>query len=391
MDIVAPFDQLFTVEEVAKLHALYNTHCRVHPLVCVAVHPGDGQHLDQISINTATALRHTLEALPHWTSSLKKRLGDAKDWTNAESALAEIRACGSLLEAGFNVRPGRPNKEGGRPEFLVEAEGSQTTVEVWTRNLASKEQKRITAELKDSAVKETVTRPDGDEWGTISVGTSYVAPFGSANPAKAGDSVLTNVIQKIAGIKEREHQAADTNPFVLWIDLQNRNSLGGFDYSHELEPLKSGLRGGVESGGYWHALFGRKGDILLENQEFQIAPNVLLHDGRFYQFMKHGGRTRISGVIFSSPSSTVMMENPCPRFRIADSFRRQALWLPFFDVNLSIMDWSRGLVRKTIRNQRRAIRALVRSLDVTEGVNPYPISADVRRMWNSLKDRLLRR
>jgi hypothetical protein len=197
---------------------------------------------------------------------------------------------------------------------------------------------------------------------------------------------------EIAAIKEREHQAGDTNAFVLWIDLQNRNTLGGFDYSHELQPIKSGLRGGVESGGYWHALYGVKGDILLENGEFRITPNVLLHDGRFNQVMKHGGRTRISGVIFSSPTVTVMMENPCPRFRIADSFRNRLLWLPFFDVNLSILDWSRGLARKTVRLKRRAIRELVRSLDVIEGANPYPIWADVRRMlavlWSKLKDRL---
>jgi hypothetical protein len=135
-----------------------------------------------------------------------------------------------------------------------------------------------------------------------------------------------------------------------------------------------------------------RGDILLENGEFRITPNVLLHDGRFNQVMRHGGRTRISGVIFSSPTVTVMMENPCPRFRIADSFRNRLLWLPFFYVNLSILDWSRGIARKTVRLQRRAIRELVRSLDVTEGANPYPIWADVRRMlavlWSKLKDRL---
>jgi hypothetical protein len=245
---------------------------------------------------------------------------------------------------------------------------------------------------RKAADRSSLRSGDGSERGTISVSESYVAPFGSPDPKKPGDSVLTNVISEIAAIKEREHQAGDTNAFVLWIDLQNRNTLGGFDYSHELQPIKSGLRGGVESGGYWHALYGVKGDILLENGEFRITPNVLLHDGRFNQVMKHGGRTRISGVIFSSPTVTVMMENPCPRFRIADSFRNRLLWLPFFDVNLSILDWSRGLARKTVRLKRRAIRELVRSLDVIEGANPYPIWADVRRMlavlWSKLKDRL---
>jgi hypothetical protein len=35
-------------------------------------------------------------------------------------------------------------------------------------------------------------------------------------------------------------------------------------------------------------------------------------------------------------------------------------------VNLSILDWSRVLARKTVRVQRRAIRELVRSLDVLD-------------------------
>jgi len=70
-----------------------------------------------------------------------------------------------------------------------------------------------------------------------------------------GDSVLTNVISKIAGIKEREHHADDRRPFVLWIDLQSEGALV-FDYSHQLQPLMS-WNGTVASGGYWHALYGR--------------------------------------------------------------------------------------------------------------------------------------
>jgi hypothetical protein len=392
VQIVEPFDRIFDSEEIAKLQALYNTHKRVHPLIWVALHPGTGQYPDQIAINTATALGYTLAALPEWTTSLKKRLSDAKDWTSAESALAEIRACGGLLEAGFTVRPGQPNRQGGRPEFVVEANGGAATVEVWTRNLSTKEQKRVSRELGDPAVENVAMLPDGDEWGTVSTGSSYVAPFGPPDRAKPGDSVLTNVIQKIAGIKEREHQADDNRPFVLWIDLQNQNSLGGFDYAHELLPLKSGIRGGVESGGYWHALYGKKGDILLEIQGSDVAANVLLHDGRFNQVMQHGGRTRISGVILSSPTVTVMMENPCPRFRIAKSFRNRLVSLPHFDISLSVMDWSGGLVRKTVRGQRRSIRAVVRSLDATKGVNPYPLWPGLKRdaasLWVTLKDRL---
>ena len=96
--INAPFDELISLSEIEQLRALYRD-MRTHPLVAVALHPGAGQSPDQISINTCQALRLVLHTFPDWARNLKGRLIDAKDWTNAESALAEIRACGALLEA----------------------------------------------------------------------------------------------------------------------------------------------------------------------------------------------------------------------------------------------------------------------------------------------------
>ena len=45
--------------------------------------------------------------------------------------------------------------------------------------------------------------------------------------------------------------------------------------------------------------------------------NILQHDGRYYKTMKHGGHTRVSAFVFSSPKTTAIMENPerCSLFR----------------------------------------------------------------------------
>jgi hypothetical protein len=301
-----------------------------------------------------------LEKLPNWPKALKPRLLNVEDWTNSESAIAEIRACGALLEAGYPVQLGKKNLAGAKAEFHVEMNGVETIVEVWTRNLDKNEAARVAADLSETSPNRTRRSVRG---GTISVAVTTVAPFGSPDPEKEGDSFLTNVISRIARIKEREHQAQDTNPFILWIDLQNRNALGGFDNSHDLVPIKSGAGGYLSSGGYWHALYGRKGDTLVEPNGPPFRKNTMLHDGRFYQNMKHGGQTWISGVIFSAPKSTVIMEHPCPRVPLQPSFRNGLLSLPHFDISLSLANWSEGLVERTVHVQRQMIAAVIASLE----------------------------
>ena len=260
---------------------------RTHPLVAVALHPGAAQSPDQISINTCQALRLVLHTFPDWARNLKRRLVDAKDWTNAESALAEIRACGALLEAGLPVQlGGKDAATGAKAEFHVTLNGVETIIEVWTRNLSNEDIQRMSNELAECA---TTRVTNG---GTITTAVSTNAPFGAPDPNKPGDSILTNVISRVASIKEREHQAHDRRAFIVWADLQSHNTMR-FDFPHDLQPLKS-WNGLVSSGGYWHALYGRKGDHLLEEDAGLQRSNTMQHDGRYYQTMEHGEKTRIS-------------------------------------------------------------------------------------------------
>jgi hypothetical protein len=288
-----PFDKLVTDDEIEALLALYTPHTGAHPLVSVALHREAHEQPNQIAVNTCRALRHVLRKFPTRAHDLRPRVLDAKDWTNAESALAEIRACGALLEARFPVQLGvKDTASGAKPEFLVSMDGVETIVEVWTRNLSKEERERIKVQQATSSRTEQV---DG---GTITTSEAAIAPFSAPDPSKKGDSVLTNLIKVIAAIKDREHQAHDYRPFVLWVDLQSDSLV--FDYLRHLQPLMS-WNGAVDSGGYWHALYGRKGDVLLESGGGRIRTNVMQHEGRYYQQMKkHGGPTRISGFIFSS-------------------------------------------------------------------------------------------
>ena len=194
----------------------------------------------------------------------------------------------------------------------------------------------------------------------ITTSVTSVAPFGHPEPNKAGDSILANVIQRIAAVKEPEHQAHDQRPFVLWVDLQSKETMR-FDHSDHLQSVMN-CNGALESGGYWHALYGRKGDVLFEMQGGTTRTNILQHDGRYYKTMKHGGHTRVSAFVFSSPKTTAIMENPEAPFPLSTAFRRRLFNLPHFEIGLSLANWSDGLVARTVQVQRELITGLIHTL-----------------------------
>ena len=120
----------------------------------------------------------------------------------------------------------------------------------------------------------------------------------------------------------------------------------------------------MTTGGYWHALYGRKGDILLEpSGGFSTHRTMMQHEGRYYQTMKnHEGPTRISGCIFSSPKTTAILEHPGAPFPLTATFRRQLLQLPWFSIALSLANWSEQLVERQLVVQREYITAVVGAL-----------------------------
>lgn len=137
-----------------------------------------------------------------------------------------------------------------------------------------------------------------------------------------------------------------------------------FDYSHHLQPLMS-ENGALLSGGYWHALYGRKNDVLMEMQGRVTKTNTMKHDGRYYQKMKHDGQTRTSAFVFSSPKTTAIMENPSAPFPLTTAFRRHLIDLPRFDIGLSLANWSDGLVAQTLLAQRQLIAGVVKTVGLS--------------------------
>ena len=99
-----------------------------------------------------------------------------------------------------------------------------------------------------------------------------VFPTGAPDPSKKGDSVATNTISRIAAIKQNEKQVDRDKPFVLWLDLQDPGVVWGFPIAEELfSTLFTEAREGIAGcGPFWYALYGHKGDLLLESKGIPI-------------------------------------------------------------------------------------------------------------------------
>jgi hypothetical protein len=334
-----------------------------HPLLALSF--SDPPH--QVATNTGMAARHVIQTNETWLRSLKPRLLHTSDTANASSALGEIRAYGSLLETGMTVRPTPivPGKKV-RPEFEVNAGDGPVTVEVHTRQLDANQAKSLEAhhtKLQQTHKANVAKATAAGNRMAITTGAIGVTPFGAPDHSKPGDSVLTNTISRICGIKKDDRQIDPAKPFVLWLDLQDPTVWGYLSISSgQLVPMYTESKDGAAgSGGLWYALYGKKNDPMMQMQGLDYRSVPMLHDGRFA--LSAG----ISAVIYSLPKATVLFENPKPARPLPVRCRVSLLKAPFFRLDLSICEWSSGLVRSTVDLQKTMAAAAVSTL---VGSNP---------------------
>ena len=102
-------------------------------------------------------------------------------------------------------------------------------------------------------------------------------------------------------------------------------------------------------------------EIKMRGCEYRVVP--MLHDGRFYQIMRaHGGKTRISAVVFSLPQATVLMENPDATNPLPPNFRCSLLRAPHFRLDLSVIEWVAGLSQQCVDIAKIRTRAIAEAL-----------------------------
>ncbi|MFG1243641.1 hypothetical protein V5F31_14800 [Xanthobacter sp. V7C-4] len=354
---------IITDAEIEKLRNA-RTGGRSHPVVSLALADGE-----QVAANTEFAARQVAQNNLPWLQSLRPRLLDEKDFTAGAGALGEIRAFGALLETWCSVKPG-PSVPGSnaKPEFEADAGDGPVIVEVNSRQLDSDQVKGLADHHADVTARHAADVAKAQVLGTIknvvTTGITEVFPTGAPDPEKPGDSVLTNTISRIAQVKQNEKQIDPAKPFVLWLDFQDPGVWGTPLADELFRPLYTECKEGhVHSGPFWFALYGRKGDPMLESLGYSYRTTPMLHDGRFYQTMaSHKGPTRVSAVVYSCPRATILMEHPAAVRPLPPNFRASLLKAPFFRLDLSVIEWGPSLVQQVIDCERRIIDAAATAL-----------------------------
>ena len=289
---------IMTEDEISPLWAASDGMVRPHPLCELLANSEDPP---PISLATIRSLRLASKSEPLWMKRLRARLLDAADFTNAGAALGEIRAYGAMTFAGLKPKP---IDQGDNPDFRVEVGEKAIIVEVHTKQMDYTQQAKLGAWL--DARKHSVPPPG------VSVETSpSIAPFGEPDRSKPGDTVVANMISRLAGIKAREHQLHEGLANVLWLDLCSSPLGMLIDTGHAL-PFMSRM-GRISSGALWYAAYGRRGLPIIEGRAH--AHHVVVpmgHDGKFV-----GRSTKISGLIASCIDGFVLLRESEPHRRIA--------------------------------------------------------------------------
>ena len=342
-DIIA-FLTIFPEDEISSLWAA-SSGPRMHPL-CELI--GDMANPSPLALETIRAIRLVSQNDPAWMNHLRARLLNAANFTDSAATLGEIRAYGTLAMAG--LKPKAINEDA-NPDFRIELGGQTIIVEVHTRQMDIAAQARIDAWANETRA---ATPPPG-----VSVQFSpSIAPFGEPDPRKPGDTVIANMISRIAAVKEREHQFQDGLANVLWLDLRSGPGSMLVDTNHAL-PFAS-RAGRVSSGALWSAAYGTRGMSIVEGPSHGRHVIVPMgHDGKFC-----GKPTKLSGIIAACNDGFVLLEHPSPAVALPLAFRNALLMHMDFRAERSVCAWGDGseVVSRTVATQAMLLHAIVTNL-----------------------------
>jgi len=294
-----------------------------------------------------------------WLKALVPSLLDFKSINNASSALAELRAYGGLLEAGFTVTP-IPRKSSATPDFTVDAGDGPITVEVFSKHQDKQQDDLLNAVHSTGAALpaevERRTRQMGST--TITTTVTVLNPGGVPNPSKPHDSVQANVISRVCGIKQDESQVPDDRPAILIADFGHFGGPVGAEFlkPDQAAPVESGHHG-ITCGAIWYALYGWKGAPIFEEGSHRLVP--MGHDGRFR--LAGPKKSKLSAVLAVFAEGAVLLENPWATRQLTEQSRWSLVKFPWFNVARSIAAWHTGDCAAQVDQQRRMIEAMERN------------------------------
>lgn len=291
-----------------------------------------------------------------WLRDLTSRLTDQEDINNASSALAEIRAYGGLLDAGFAVTP-IPRRDDATPDFYIDAGDGQITVEVFAKHQDKEQDDILNAVHSGSEILPDSIERSCRKSGNVSIATTIVelTPAGRPDPAKLHDSIQANMISRVCAIKQNERQIAEDYPAILIMDFAHFGGPIGaaFLKSGQTAPIECGHHG-ITSGSFWYAMYGWMNAPIFEEASHKVVR--MGHDGRFRLSGKK--KSKLSAVLVVLADSAVLLENPWATRRLSDRARLAFCRFPWFDLSKSIADWHSGDAEQQIAIHRRMIEAM---------------------------------
>jgi hypothetical protein len=295
----------------------------------------------QIAYNTDNSIKYIAAYKPEMIESLKERLLDATDYSNASSALAEIRAFCSLGFTKLNPSALPTKAQDGIEvaDFFLKLNDQEVLIEVCTRISGKQHEQVIDWQEKpreNVRIEKIVS----------------IAPFGHGDPSKQNEGITTNVISKICAIKQHEGQFHDDTINVLWIDLQDtKTMLFSCGVDHCLPFFTHSQPDNLpNTGNFWHAFYGRKGEKVLETVgTLRFKIQFMMHHGRFIN------KSKINFAVISLPERIVVFENPNrTQMKNIEMIRQGFYLMPNFSAEHSLLELQPGYLDKMLIHQRIA-------------------------------------
>lgn len=291
-----------------------------------------------------------------WLKAKVHYLMDFDEINNASSALAEIRAYGALLEAGFQVFP-IPHTDDSTPDFEVDAGEGRITVEIAAKHQDAATDQQQVAIHSGGELPEDVHRSERviPGKGKITTTVASITPGGKPDPNKPNDSVQANLVSKVCSIKQDERQIPDDKPAVLVMDFANFGgpNIAEMQNPGDAAPVQTGHQH-VTCGPFWYGLYGWKGAPLFESGMHRLVH--MQHPGRFR--LTGAKKSKLSAVLLVLSKSSSLLENPWAERRLPEKSRLTLTRYPWFDLTRSIGDWTPGDAAKQIELQEHLIKHL---------------------------------
>lgn len=337
---------VFTDNELKRIMK-FNRKDRKHPLQRLITETSPGGNL--VRENTLECIHLVNEKDPNWLKNLKSRLLNSKDFHHSSSALAEIRAYGSLIASGVEIEPVKTNSSSA-PEFHCKVDGIDFIVEVFSKQSEENESKALHSFLKPKESDQKSLRYHEH------------APFGKPNndskKPEDKESVTSISIKGIMNIKQKEHQFDAEKINILWIDFQDET----WNTVFPAENAKSyhSFREEITSGALWYAFYGWKGAPIFEAHSkkdsdfavFSLKPLEMKYDGRFRK------ATKITSVIISLAKTNIIYENPFGHKLLPENLKNNLSLIPNYSEELSLLSINNKDIKSQIENEKKELIAM---------------------------------